>query len=149
LNHRLYARRPSIFRGVRAMWAGIDASGLIDDKLKALVNRRVAFLNGCEFWQDINAAVGSSLGVSEEKIDALHDYANSPLYNDAERMALEFADRMTVTGRDVDDEFFSRLRRHYDDDAIVELTAVIAWENASSKFNRALRVPSQRLWKRR
>ena len=56
---------------------------------------------------------------------------------------------MTVTGRDVDDEFFAQLRKHYDDDAIVELTAVIAWENASSKFNRALRVPSQRLWNRR
>lgn len=82
-------------------------------------------------------------------IDALHDYANSPLYSDAQRAALEFADRMTVTDKDVDDEFFSRLRRCYDDDQIVELTAVIAWENASSKFNRALRVPSQRLWKRR
>jgi alkylhydroperoxidase family enzyme len=81
-------------------------------------------------------------------IDALHDYANSPLYGDAQRAALEFADRMTVTDKDVDDEFFSRLRRYYDDDQIVELTAVIAWENASSKFNRALRVPSQRLWKR-
>ena len=49
LNHLLYARRPSIFRGARGMWAGIDASGLIDPGLKALVNRRVAFLNGCEF----------------------------------------------------------------------------------------------------
>ena len=49
LNHLLYARRPSIFRGARAMWSGIDASGLIPDELKALVNRRVAFLNGCEF----------------------------------------------------------------------------------------------------
>lgn len=49
LNHLIYARRPSIFRGVRAMWAGLDSSGLIDDALKTLVNRRVAFLNGCEF----------------------------------------------------------------------------------------------------
>ncbi len=49
LNHLLYARRPSIFRGARAMWTGLDSSGLIDDGLKALVNRRVAFLNGCEF----------------------------------------------------------------------------------------------------
>ena len=54
---------------------------------------------------------------------------------------------MTITGRDVTDELFARLRRFYDDDAIVELTAIIAWENASSKFNRALRVPSQQLWK--
>ena len=49
LNHLLYARRPSIFRGVRGMWTGIDASGLIDPRLQALLNRRVAALNGCEF----------------------------------------------------------------------------------------------------
>ena len=49
LNHLIYARRPSIFHGARAMWSGIDASGLIDPKLQALVNRRVAYLNGCEF----------------------------------------------------------------------------------------------------
>jgi hypothetical protein len=49
LNHLLYARRASIFRGARAMWAGIDSSGLVDPGLKAMVNRRVAFLNGCEF----------------------------------------------------------------------------------------------------
>ncbi|HJR08594.1 MAG TPA: hypothetical protein VJ842_15145 [Pyrinomonadaceae bacterium] len=55
---------------------------------------------------------------------------------------------MTITGRDAPDELFARLRSFYDDDAIVELTAIIAWENASSKFNRALRVPSQGLWKR-
>ena len=49
LNHLLYARRPTIFRGVRAMWTGLESSGLIDGKLQALVNRRVASLNGCEF----------------------------------------------------------------------------------------------------
>ena len=49
LNHLIYARRPSIFRGVRGIWSGIDASGLVDSKLQAMVNRRVAFLNGCEF----------------------------------------------------------------------------------------------------
>jgi hypothetical protein len=49
LNHLIYARRPSIFRGVRAMWTGISTSGLIDEKLQALVNRRVAALNECEF----------------------------------------------------------------------------------------------------
>jgi hypothetical protein len=49
LNHLLYARRPTIFRGVRAMWTGIDSSGLIDPKLQALLNRRVASINNCEF----------------------------------------------------------------------------------------------------
>ena len=49
LNHLVYARRPQIFRGARAMWTGLGASGLIDAKLQALINRRVAAINGCEF----------------------------------------------------------------------------------------------------
>ena len=49
LNHLLYARRPSIFRGARAMRGGIEASRLIEASLRALINRRVAALNGCEF----------------------------------------------------------------------------------------------------
>ena len=79
---------------------------------------------------------------------ALADYATSPLYNEAERVTLEYADAMTITGREVSDELFARLQNFYDGDALAELTAIIAWENASSKFNRALRVPSQQLWKR-
>ena len=86
--------------------------------------------------------------MSDEKVLALADYAASPLYSEAERVALEYADCMTISGREVSDELFARLRRFYDDDALVELTATIAWENASSKFNRALRIPSQGLWKR-
>ena len=86
--------------------------------------------------------------MSDEKILALADYAASPLYSEAERVALEYADCMTISGREVSDDLFARLRRFYDD-ALVELTAIIAWENASSKFNRALRIPSQGLWTRR
>ena len=54
---------------------------------------------------------------------------------------------MTYTDRDVDDELFACARAAFGDDALVELTATIAWENFSSKFNRALRVESQGLWK--
>ena len=86
--------------------------------------------------------------MANEKIEVLPEYTSSPLYNEAERVALEYADTITITGRDVSDELFARLREFYDDDAFVEITATIAWENASSKFNRALRVPSQNLWKR-
>ena len=82
-----------------------------------------------------------------EKIEALKDYPTSPLFTDAEKVALEYADAITDTRRDVDDELFARLQRHYDDDTIAELTMIIAWENASSRFNRAFRIPSQGFWK--
>jgi alkylhydroperoxidase family enzyme len=92
--------------------------------------------------------VSCELGVADEKILALEDYAESPLYDEKEKTALEYADAMTLSDRDVDDELFARVRGYFDDDALVELTAAIAWENSSSKFNRALRVPSQGLWVR-
>ncbi len=93
--------------------------------------------------------MGSELGITDEKLEALENYAGSPLYTEVECLALEYADTITITGRDVSDQLFGRLQEVFGEDAIVELTATIAWENASSKFNRALRVPSQKLWKRK
>jgi alkylhydroperoxidase family enzyme len=90
--------------------------------------------------------VGSQLGIADEKILALAEYATSALYSEVERVTLEYADGMTITGREVSDDLFARLRMFYTDDELVELTEIIAWENASSKFNRALRIPSQGLW---
>ena len=92
--------------------------------------------------------MGSRLGVPTEKIDALNDYANSPLFTEAEKVALEYADAISDTRCDVDAELFARMRQYYNDDTIAELTMIIAWENASSRFNRAFRVPSQGFWKR-
>ena len=66
------------------------------------------------------------------------------LFDAATRAALAYADAIT-TG-DVSEALFGRVRQHFDDDQIVELTEVIAWENASARFNRALRIGSQQLW---
>jgi alkylhydroperoxidase family enzyme len=90
--------------------------------------------------------VGSAASVSDAKLRALEDWEASPLFDDIERLALAYADAMTFTDCDVDDDLFARLRSVFADDALIELTATIAWENASSRFNRALRVPSQELW---
>jgi alkylhydroperoxidase family enzyme len=96
--------------------------------------------------------VGSEAGVSDEKLDAVvRPITSDSPFDDRERAALAYADAMTLTGSDaydVDDALFDTLRRHFSDDHIVALTAIIAWENASSRFNRALRVPAQGLWKR-
>ena len=92
--------------------------------------------------------MGSEPGVPEGKILVLNEYAESPLYDAKEKAALRYADAITLSDRDVDDELFARVRGLFDEEALVELTAIIAWENSSSKFNRALRVPSQGLWER-
>jgi AhpD family alkylhydroperoxidase len=144
-----YARNPTYFRAAKAMWAALqDDAKRVPGALSALLNRRVAWWNGDEYCQGAHAAKGRRLGVSTEKIEALNDYAKSPLFSDAEKVALEYADAITDTRRDVDDALFARLQRHYDEDAIVEPTMILAWQNASSRFNRAFRIPWQGFCKR-
>jgi alkylhydroperoxidase family enzyme len=75
-------------------------------------------------------------GASAEKVEAvLGGYRKSPLYSPRERLALELAERMTYTAKRVTDSFFRRLKRHFTDEELVELAAIIALENFRSKFN--------------
>ena len=78
-----------------------------------------------------------------EKVGALEGWRTSGLYSPAERAALDYAEAMTITGQGVTDDLMAELRRHFEDDAVIELTGLVAFQNLSSKFNSALDVPPQ------
>ena len=82
-------------------------------------------------------------GASEEKIARVPEALTSDLFSESEQAALEYAEAMTVTGRRVDDGLFARVRVHFSEAQIVELTAAAALENFRSKFNVALGVEAQ------
>jgi len=82
-------------------------------------------------------------GDGEAKVAELAEWRQSKLFGEAERVALEYAERMTITGQKVDDALFARLKQHFTEPQIVELTAAIALENFRSKFNPALGVEAQ------
>ena len=73
----------------------------------------------------------------------LPDWRKSKLFSELERVALEYAERVTYTDQKVDDELFARVKRHFNEGQIVELTAVIALENFRSKFNPSLAIEAQ------
>ncbi|MEO8203146.1 MAG: hypothetical protein ABI630_04735 [Betaproteobacteria bacterium] len=79
----------------------------------------------------------------DAKLADLPDWRGSSAYSDSELVALEYAERMTYTGQKVDDALFGRLKLHFSEPQIVELTAAVALENFRSKFNPALGVQSQ------
>jgi alkylhydroperoxidase family enzyme len=82
-------------------------------------------------------------GLSETQIEELQDYQASDAFSERERIALEYAERITMSDQDVDDAFFELVRGEFETEAaIVELTAIIAFENFRSKFNHALLVES-------
>ncbi len=82
-------------------------------------------------------------GAAEDKIRDVERAAQSPLFADDERAALEYAEAMTITGQKVSDALFARVRSHFSEAQIVELTAAVALENFRSKFNVALGVEAQ------
>jgi alkylhydroperoxidase family enzyme len=83
-------------------------------------------------------------GASAEKVEAaLGDYRKSELFSPREKLALELCERMTYTNKRVTDRFFNRLKRHFSEEELVELAAIIALENFRSKFNPVFAVESQ------
>lgn len=78
-----------------------------------------------------------------EKLAEVTTWRGSTLFSEAERLALEYAERITYTDRKVDDALVDELKKHYSDAQIVELTAAIAMENFRSKFNPALGIEAQ------
>jgi alkylhydroperoxidase family enzyme len=79
----------------------------------------------------------------EAKMRAVAEWQSSPLFSDTERAALEYAERMTITGQRVDDALFARLQALFSEAQIVELTAAVALENFRSKLNVPLQVEAQ------
>jgi uncharacterized peroxidase-related enzyme len=140
----LWARVPKLFLAVAALYGAIDRkSSPLDPALRSLLTVRVSQINHCRFCVDINGATLLRRGVSEDKLWALEDWRTSNLFDARERVALDYAEAMTLSDREVDDALMERLRRHFDDDAVIELSALIAFQNMSSKFNAALAVPPQ------
>jgi AhpD family alkylhydroperoxidase len=140
----LWARVPRLFLGVALLYGMIDRrSSPLDAALRSLVTVRVSQINGCRFCVDLNSATLIKRGVAMDKVEALDGWRASNLFDDRERAALDYAEVVTRTDREVNDGIFAALERYFDDDAIIELTGLIAFQNMSSKFNTALEVPAQ------
>ena len=78
-----------------------------------------------------------------EKVAEVLNWRDSKLFSPAERVALEYAERITYTDRQVDEALFAELKKHFTEAQLVELTAAIALENFRSKFNPTLGVEAQ------
>ncbi len=140
----LWGRVPGLFMAVAILYGVLDRrSSPLDPVLRSLVTVRVSQLNGCRFCVDINSSTLARRAGSQAKVDALDGWRESPLFDPRERAALEYAEAMTDSTRRVTDALVERLRGHFDEDAIVELTGLIAFQNPSSRFNSALDVPAQ------
>src|SRR5262245_15947453 len=140
---KIQAHTPGIMKAAKQLSAAVERSGLLPPQLLALVYLRVALINGCPFGIDINASRGMRAGATEAKIAEVPTALTSDLFDEREKAALEYAEAMTFTDRKVGEDLFARVRAHFSEAEVVELTAAVALENFRSKFNVALGIEAQ------
>lgn len=140
----LWGRVPKLFATVALLYGAIDRkTSPLDQVLRSLVTVRVSQINWCYFCVDINSATLATRAGSMDKVEQLEQWQDSALFDDKERVALEYAEAVTYSDQQVSAELMARLKLFFDDDAVIELTGLIAFQNLSSKFNAALDVPPQ------
>ncbi|MDH3662592.1 MAG: carboxymuconolactone decarboxylase family protein, partial [Alphaproteobacteria bacterium] len=130
-----WARAPRLFLGVAMLYGMIDRrSSPIEPALRSLVTVRVSQINWCRFCVDLNTATLLQRGVSRAKVEALEQWRECELFDERDRAVLDYAEAMTFSEREVEEVTMTRLKDYFDDDAIVELTGLIAFQNMSSKM---------------
>ena len=140
----VWARVPRLFAAIALLYGTLDRKrSPVDPVLRSLITVRVSQINWCEFCVDLNGSTLAKRAGSFEKVEALEGWRDSPLFDERERAVLDYAEAVTYSDRQVSDEMMIELRRYFDDDGIVELTGLIAFQNLSSKFNAALDIPAQ------
>ncbi len=117
----------------------------LDPVVRSLVSARIAQMCLCEFCVDITSMKVAERTGSSDKLLAVADWRQSPLFSDEERLALEYAEAASVTPPTVDDALRTRLAAHFDAQALTELTALIGLQNLSARFNSAMDIPAQGL----
>jgi AhpD family alkylhydroperoxidase len=123
--------------------AGERFAKSVDEQLKNLAMLRAAQLIGCEWCLDFGSYLARKSGCSEAQLRALGRWRDSDRFDPLERLVLEYAEAMTHTPVEVSDELFARLREHFDERQIVELTMAIALENLYSRSNWAFGIESE------
>jgi AhpD family alkylhydroperoxidase len=142
----LWGRSPRVFLGVALLHGALERRrSPLEPALRSLLSLRVAQLNACRFCVDINSALLDARAGSRSKSEALAQWRDSSVFSEREQAALEYAEVMTRGKFPVSEALMWRLHGCFDDDAIVELTALVAFQSLSSQFNSALEVPSQGL----
>jgi len=140
----IWARVPRLFAAIAILYGVLDRkSSPIDPVLRSLITVRVSQINECRFCVDINSAMLAKRTGSMNKVEALERWQESELFDSKERVVLGYVEAVTYTDRQVDDDLSHRLHEYFNEDEIVELTGLIAFQNLSSKFNSALDLPAQ------
>lgn len=129
-------RLPKMVKGFGELTKGVmDPEGGVDLGLMRLIAHFSSRAAGCQYCEAHSLVAAKIHDVSQQKLDAIWEYQTSPLYTEAERVALEFAMAAGSVPNAVDAELFSRLRSHWNDDQIVQILGAVCLYGFLNRWN--------------
>jgi AhpD family alkylhydroperoxidase len=113
--------------------------------VQELVSLRASQINGCAVCVDIHTKEAAAAGESAVRINLVAAWREATVFTEAERAALALAEegtRLADAHEGVSDETWAQVRKHYDDDQVAALVALVAMINAANRLNVIVRNPA-------
>jgi alkylhydroperoxidase family enzyme len=137
----IWAHQPKMMSGMGKFQQAVRKGNTVDERLKYLVELKGAQMIGCEFCVDLGSQICRNSGFSDEELLALPRYRQSDLFTEREKAALDYTVATMRTPVEVSDELFARMKEHFTDEQLVEITALLTVVNLD-RFNAAFRIGS-------
>ena len=139
------ARMPPAFLSFYGKVSKLDKKLTLNPQTAMLIREQVASMNMCLFCMDATRWYATRSSADNiTRFDALNDYRTSPLFTDAERVALDYATELTREKR-VDGDTFARLAKHYSEREICDIVWLVASEHLYNTSNIGLNIGSDGL----
>ena len=137
----IWAYKPKMMFGMGKFNRAVRKGKSIDERLKNLVELKGAQMIGCEFCVDLGSQICRNSGFTDDELLALACYRQSDLFTEREKLALDYTVAVMRTPVEVNDELFARMREHFSDEQLVEMTALLTLVNLD-RFNAAFGIRS-------
>jgi alkylhydroperoxidase family enzyme len=137
----VWAYQPKMLTGMGRFQGAVRKGRAVDERLKNLVELKGAQMIGCEFCVDLGSQICRHSGFSDDELLALPRYRQSDLFTEREKTALDYTVAVMRTPVEVTDELFARMKEHFSNAQLVEITALLTVVNLD-RFNAAFGIGS-------
>jgi uncharacterized peroxidase-related enzyme len=125
------AQRPEMLKNFLSFYASVGRS--LDRKLYEILYLRVSFINGCRYCTQHHLASSKRVGLTAEDLTALKA-GNYSRYNEKERAALTYAEKLTRAPHEITELDFDELKKHFPDPEIVDLHMLVGLANLTNRL---------------
>ena len=137
----IWAHQPKMMSGMGKFQQAVRKGDSVDERLKYLVELKGAQMIGCEYCVDLGSQICRNSGFSDDELLALPRYRDSAMFTEREKAALDYTAAVMRTPVEVTDELFARMKEHFSDEQMVEITALLMVVNLD-RFNAAFAIGS-------